>query len=686
MPNCVLPARVGSTTLASAQQLALQRYPAPMLLLTPALHCSCPQARSLPATQAVIDAVAALVRAHPQRRVLLSAEGLGTEEAVAGVAAATGLRAYIPPGCGPADLAAVAAGCPPLLAQHGFQGQAAGGSGGPRTGGGRGDEGPDDAQQAGATGGPGAAQAPGPASGCACCFATEALHAERVAELAELLGPGVLTGDPASRLWVIGGRNMRWLARAATACGRGGQQQRGAMQPAQQAPEPALEQGQAELLAEAPLIVRVSCMITLMRDTELLAGPQPGAGRSGRGAPAAVASDLASRAGQCGGRLEAGGVAGGGPSPRALAAALRRAAGGAAPAPLWEDGGVHYAVWARHSSVPELRAALQVLRPRAVAAFVGCVRPLAGASPVTELLTWQQADARLRRKVAAAAAAAARERRDGQRQLRQGAAAARQTGSALGSPVGTPLASPQQARRAPLSPGCRPPAGALAGSCGVGGKLKRSPGALRQWRSGASSFRGAVWAAAARLCSPCKVSPDPKRHHSWPQPFGPSGACEVSALVAAACTGPGHGAGRVAVTPGRASPGSAPQSPADGFSTHQREAAPAHVAAEATPAEDEAAQVCKQACASPTSPPARPEACLAGAATDRWPTSAAGQRPATRGPAGSRGQRQRLGLASPRPEAAAPAPEARRDHSSDPLLARLCAIAAWRMPAEDLYF
>ena len=137
-------------------------------------------------------------------------------------------------------------------------------------------------------------------------------------------GSGCLTEDPASRLWIIGGRGMPWLGRIASGGsldagaatddarrrGRGGgtsgHQQCGVA--AQYAgPLPLWER-------PAPLIIRVSVMASSLRATEIV-----------RDEP-------------------------------------RHAARARVPLIMegWRQGGIEYVTWARHSSGPELKAALQV--------------------------------------------------------------------------------------------------------------------------------------------------------------------------------------------------------------------------------------------------------------------------------------------------------------------------------------
>jgi hypothetical protein len=133
---------------------------------------------------------------------------------------------------------------------------------------------------------------------CRCCYQTETLHRQRAAELDLLLGPRFVADDPSSRLWLIGGRGMPWLGRSVGSGGSGGS-------------------GGAELSRGClgpPLIIRVSTAASLMAERERL-----------EGAPRGAAARL--------------------PARRVVA---------------WERGGVHFVLWARHSSRSELLAAVQV--------------------------------------------------------------------------------------------------------------------------------------------------------------------------------------------------------------------------------------------------------------------------------------------------------------------------------------
>jgi hypothetical protein len=302
------------------------------------------------------------VRANPGRRVLLAAETLGSEDLIASVCAATGLRAYAPPGCGPAALAACGG-----RGGGGSGGSGSGGSGGSgRSGSGSGHSGGSGGSSGGASGDLGssgrssrelctpadAALTPGSCSSggppplpplplpatqatpcCPCCYRTEALHLQRVEELQLLLGDsGCLTDDPSARLWLIGGRGMPWLGHAVSGngailasfgdSGGGSGGDDGGAAAVRGGPLPLWER-------PAPLIIRVSAMASSLRAAELAA-------EAPRGAPRAHVA-----------------VEG------------------------FTQGCVEFVAWARHSSGPELRAALQVGRraARGREGLLGAPRP-----------------------------------------------------------------------------------------------------------------------------------------------------------------------------------------------------------------------------------------------------------------------------------------------------------------------
>ncbi|KAI8463176.1 MAG: hypothetical protein J3K34DRAFT_496433 [Monoraphidium minutum] len=188
---------------------------------------------------------------------------------------------------------------------------------------------------------------------------SEGLHRQRAAELDALLGPGTVADDPSLALHLIGGRDMRWLGRAVG--GGGGRGRGGSGSGSGAGGGGGGGGGDSSGGGGDALVLRVSTMASALRQAEALAD-----------APA-------------------------GPAAAAAAARERVVA--------WADGGVTYLLWARHSSCRELRAALEVLRPRAAVAFAGSLRGLEG-SLGGALTDPAQIEARFAAQVAAAAAAA----------------------------------------------------------------------------------------------------------------------------------------------------------------------------------------------------------------------------------------------------------------------------------------
>ncbi len=320
-----------------------------------------------------------IIRSHPNRQVLLSAENLGTEEVIKHVVdAMRPAKAYIPPACSRDDIKRHA---------RAMRAHAARASGG----GGRHAALPRDLT----------------AHACTCFYQTEGIHRERYAELWRLLGPDYLTDDATSPLRLIGGRKMSWLGHAVGVRPGGSATlgARGSVGGLGDAPmSRSLSQEGDRGAPKPPLVIRVSTMVSVMAQDDLLAEAQ--AGETQRARP-------------------------------------RRAVG------LQRDG-VHYVCWARHSSCWELRAALQVgwlvawlsgwfpgwlfgnepltstppttckhhpqaIRPHSLFAFAGSLKGLLDVAPPP--VTLQQVKETLRAKIAAYCIA--REQQQQQQQQQQ---------------------------------------------------------------------------------------------------------------------------------------------------------------------------------------------------------------------------------------------------------------------------
>ncbi|KAI8466457.1 MAG: hypothetical protein J3K34DRAFT_460880 [Monoraphidium minutum] len=240
----------------------------------------------------VVDAV---LRSAATHTVLLSMERLGGEGLIRRLHESTGLRIYLPRRCWAPGAAHVVLGRPPLLSGE---------------------------------------------AGCGCCFTTEALHREFIAQ-AELLGIAhCFTDDPAATpLRLIGGEAIPWLRdaidgrRPPCAAGSGGGERGGA--------GPRVDPG---LLRRPVLIVRPSMMRAWLEEAQ---------------------------------EMEDAGA------PRAALRARR-----AAPVnmPLRHEGCLLSVLRVQHSSLAELRALVQALRPERLVAFAGSLAPLRDAIPAGTLV------------------------------------------------------------------------------------------------------------------------------------------------------------------------------------------------------------------------------------------------------------------------------------------------------------